>query len=116
MRGLGMRRVVWCVALLLGGCGGLTGVSPDVDYQVMVRAVLDQCENSPDSYVSPLTAMEVGFTKVQAACEAFFVEATRVQQNALAANHSLDAALIAATAIINPTNSAVVAAKAITIT
>jgi hypothetical protein len=61
--------------------------------------------------------MEVGFAKVQAACEAFFVDATRAQQNALATDRTLDLGLVAATAIINQTTSnAAKALKAVTIT
>lgn len=107
--------VVW-IGLTLGGCTGLVGLSPDVDYRVLIEAVVDQCDQPTHIAAPPATAMEVGFAKVQAACEAFFVEATRAQQNALATSRGLDAALIAATAIINPTTSVADAAKVITIT
>lgn len=60
--------------------------------------------------------MEVGFTKVKSACEVFFVNATKVQQNALAANTALNAGLAGTTSIVNATASASAAAKAITIT
>jgi hypothetical protein len=111
-----MRRGCVVFALLLGGCSGLTGISPDVDYQVMVVAVVNQCDTPPGNNTDTTTAMEIGFTKVQAACQVFFDEATRAQQNAVAANKGLDLLLVAATAIINPTVSAAAAAKAITIT
>jgi hypothetical protein len=111
-----MRGGICFVILLLGGCSRLVGVDPDADYQVLVAAVVQQCDTSPASSASPSTAMEVGFVKVQAACEGFFVEATRAQQNALAAKQGLDAALVGATAIINPTNSVAAALKAVTIT
>ena len=111
-----MRRVALCLTLLLGACASLGGVNPDIDYQVLVRAVVDQCDAVPDPNAPPFTAMEVGFAKVQAACESFFVDATRAQQNALYADRSLDAGLVGATAILNATTSAASAAKAITIT
>jgi hypothetical protein len=111
-----MRAYIIPVTLLLGGCSGLMGVSPDVDYEVVVASVVRDCSRSPGLNVSASTAMEVGFAKVQAACEGFFVQATRAQQDALAANRSLDLGLVAATAIINATNPAANAAKAITIT
>jgi hypothetical protein len=108
----------WIATVLLGllcGCSGLAGVGPDVDFQIVVAAV-QSCEAPPVSISSPTTAMEVGFAKIKAACEVFFVDATRAQQDALAASRGLDAGLIGATAIINATNSATAAAKAITIT
>jgi hypothetical protein len=111
-----MRVLVVASALLIGECSSLVGVSPDIDYQVMVAAVVSQCDTPPGNSTDPTTAMEIGFTKVQAACQAFFDEATRAQQNAVASNKALDLLLVAATAVINPTVSAVHAAKAITIT
>jgi hypothetical protein len=60
--------------------------------------------------------MQVGFANVYAACEAFFVSATKFQQNALATNQTLDAGLVGATSIINATSAAASAVKAITIT
>lgn len=110
-----MRAVVVACAAILCGCSGLTGVSPDVDYQIMVVAVVSQCDTPPGRNTDTTTAMEIGFTKVQAACQAFF-DQTRVQQNAVAADKGLDVLLVAATAIINPTVAAAAAAKAITIT
>jgi hypothetical protein len=59
--------------------------------------------------------MQVGFANVFAACEAFFVSATRFQQNALATNNTLDAGLVGATSIITATTSTAAALKAITI-
>lgn len=113
-----MRVLALSSALLLAGCNQtwLAGVSPDVDYEVVVASVVKDCDAPPGAHTDPTTAMEVGFTKVQAACQAFFDEATRAQQNAVAANKGLDLLLVAATAVINPTVSAAAAAKAITIT
>jgi hypothetical protein len=104
------------LALALGGCSSLIGVSPDVDYQVVVVAVAQECDVAPGPGVSPVTAMEIGFAKIQAACEGFFVDATRAQQAALATNQALDAGIVGATAILNATTSAAAAARAITIT
>ncbi len=103
-----------CV-LLLAGCGSLSAVSPTVDDQVIVAAV-QSCDAPPVGQSTPATFMEVGFTQVKAACEAFFVNATRIQQNALAANTALNAGLVGATSILNATASATAAAKAISIT
>jgi hypothetical protein len=75
-------RVLPCA--LLVGCGTLAGVSPTVDDQVIVAAV-QSCEAPHLQATSAITFMEVGFTQVKAACETFFVNATKVQQNALAA-------------------------------
>ena len=57
------KRVVMCV--LLGGCTNLLGVSPTVDYQVIVAA-LQSCESPPANMNAndATTAMEVGFTQV----------------------------------------------------
>jgi hypothetical protein len=113
------RRMRWdtmFLTLLLGGCSSLMGVSPDVDYQVVVVAVAQQCDAPPAPGINPSTAMEIGFAKIQAACEVFFVDATRAQQSALATSQGLDAGLIGATAILNATTSTAAAAKAITIT
>src|SRR5215469_4663043 len=115
-RGVSMR---WCLFVfvgVLGGCSSLTGVAPDIDYQVVVQAVVSECDRPPGPNIDFKTAMEVGFTKVQAACEAFFVDATRAQQAALATNQGFDAALLAANAIIPLTNSATTATKVLAIT
>jgi hypothetical protein len=88
----------------------------EVDYEIVIEAVVKQCGVSRSGYVDAKTAMEVGFARVQAACEVFFDEATRAQQNSLAASRGLDALLIGATAAFNPTMSAAAAARAVTIT
>jgi hypothetical protein len=109
------KRVVAC--LLLGGCSSLLGVSPTVDFQVIVTAI-QSCDVPPSSMnvANATTAMEVGFTQVKSACEAFFVEATRIQQNALAADRGLDAGLVGLSSILNATASTNAALKTITIT
>jgi hypothetical protein len=104
-------RVIPCA--LLVGCSGLAGVSPVVDDQVIVAAV--QSCDAPQA-TDPATFMEVGFSQVKAACEAFFVNATKVQQNALAANTGINAGLLGATSILNATTPASAAARAISIT
>jgi hypothetical protein len=111
-----MRVLAVILCFWLAGCASLAGVNPDVDYQVMVAAVVKDCDQAPGNNIDPSTAMEVGFTKVVAACQAFFDQATRVQQNAQATDKSLDVLLVAATSIINPTVAASAAAKAISIT
>jgi hypothetical protein len=67
-------RVVPCV--LIAGCSSLAAVSPVVDEQVIVAAVQECGAPGP---VDATTFMEVGFTKVKAACEVFFVNATKAQ-------------------------------------
>ncbi len=100
-------------SLTLGGCNSLTGEVGDVDYNAVIVPIVTQCDATPQAAVS---VMEVGFAKVRAACEAFFVDATRVQQNALAATNTLDATLAAATTIIAATASNTSAAKALAVT
>jgi hypothetical protein len=104
------------LTLTLGGCSSLIGVSPNVDYEEVVVAVAQECNVAPAPGVDPATAMEIGFAKIQAACEGFFVDATRAQQVALSTSHTLDAGLVGATAILNATTSAATAARAITVT
>jgi hypothetical protein len=110
-----MRWAVTLAIAVLGGCTSLPDISPDIDFQIVVAAV-QSCEAPPVSRSDPTTVMEVGFTKVKAACEIFFSDATKLQQEALASTQALDAGLIGATSIINATSSAAAAAKAITIT
>jgi hypothetical protein len=89
--------------------------TPTVDDQVIVARV-NACNGPGDGPKAANDYMQVGFANVYAACEVFFVDATRFQQNALATNQTLDAGLIGATSIINATTSAAAAVKAITIT
>jgi hypothetical protein len=109
------KRVVACV--LLSGCSSLMGVSPTVDFQIIVAAI-QSCDVPPSTMnvANATTAMEVGFTQVKSACEAFFVEATRIQQNALAADKGLDAGLVGLSSVLNATASTSAALKTITIT
>jgi len=100
-------------SLSLGGCNGLMGEVGDVDYNAVIVPIVTQCDATPQYAMSVL---EVGFAKVRAACEVFFVDATRVQQNALQATGTLDATFAAATSVIFATSSAASAAKAIAIT
>jgi hypothetical protein len=60
--------------------------------------------------------MEVGFREVGQACEAFFVNATIAQRNALAGNKALDAGLVGTTAIVNAISNPADALKIITVT
>jgi hypothetical protein len=104
--------------LLLSGvaaCAQWLGNAPVVDDQVIIQRV-NSCNSSGDTPKAANDYMQVGFADVYAACEAFFVNATRFQQNALASSQTLDAGLVGATSIINSTNSAASAVKAITIT
>jgi hypothetical protein len=109
-----MRLYALGVAFVLAGCG-LNNFSPNVGYEVIVHAVQD-CDSPPAQSATPTTVMEVGFRQVKLACEAFFVDATIAQRNALAGNKGLDAGLLGATAILNATTSPAAAAKAITVT
>jgi hypothetical protein len=103
--------------VLLTSCSGLNlnGVSPDVDYEVLVAATRD-CSVPPSSSSTPENMMTRGFTKVNMACEAFFVDATRAQQDALFSNRSLDAVQIATAAILGATASPTAAFKTLAIT
>jgi hypothetical protein len=98
----------------LGSCRQWPGDAPIVDDQVIVARV-NECNSPGDGTKVANDYMQVGFSNVYAACEAFFVSATRFQQNALASNNTLDAGLIGATSVINATNSTAAALKAVTI-
>jgi hypothetical protein len=99
----------------LASCSQWMGNAPTVDDQVILARV-NAC-NAPGDGPKPASDyMQVGFANVYAACEVFFVNATKFQQNALATNQTLDAGLVGATSIINATSSAATAVKAITIT
>jgi hypothetical protein len=80
------------------------GDAPAVDDTVIVAKV-QACNGPGDTPKAANDYMQVGFSSVFAACEAFFVNATRFQQNALATSQTLDAGLIAATAVINATTT-----------
>ena len=115
MRSL-VRRVVglFCVTVV-GSCTQWLGDAPIVNDTVIV-ARINECNGIGDTPKVANDYMQVGFANVYAACEAFFVNATRFQQNALATSQTLDAGLIGATSIINATSSTAAALKAITIT
>jgi hypothetical protein len=99
----------------LVACAQWLGDTPAVDDQVIVARVA-ACNAANDGLKAANDYMQVGFANVYAACEAFFVNATRLQQNALAGGQTLDAGLIGATSILNATVPAASAARAITIT
>lgn len=99
----------------LAGCSSLYGVSPDVSYEVLVAATR-QCDTPPSHYDSPANMMIRGYADVRAACEVFFVEATKAQERALFGSKALDAGLVGTAAILNATASPEAALKAITIT
>ena len=99
----------------LGACAQWLGNGPTVDDQVIIPRVA-ACNSAGDTPKVANDYMQVGFANVYAACEAFFVGATKFQQNALATNQTLDAGLVGATSIINATSAAASAVKAITIT
>jgi hypothetical protein len=92
----------------------MPGEMPAVNDQVIVARVTE-CNGPMDTAKAANDYMQIGFANVYAACEAFFVNATRFQQNALATTNSLDASLVGATSIINATNSTAAALKAVTI-
>ena len=110
-----MRILAICSLLFLTSCYGLEGVSPNVDYEVLVAATRD-CSESPSSFSTPENMMTRGFTQVNMACEAFFVDATRAQQEALLGNKSLDALQVATAAILGATASPTSAFKVLAIT
>lgn len=99
----------------LGACAQWVGNGPAVD-DAVILAKVNACNGPNDGLKAANDYMQVGFANVYAACEAFFVNATKFQQNALATNQTLDAGLIGATSIINATSSTAAALKAITIT
>jgi hypothetical protein len=92
------------------------GISSDIDFEVVMPPGVADCRTPSGVDPNPRSAMIYGFSKVQGACTVFFDKAFRAQQEALAFNRSMDLGLVAATAIINATNPAAAAAKAITIT
>jgi hypothetical protein len=102
-------------SLGLAACSTLMGDVPTVD-DALIVAKVQACNGPGDGPKAANDYMEIGFANVYAACEAFFVNATRFQQNAMATSATLDAGLIGATSIINATSSAASAVKAITIT
>jgi hypothetical protein len=109
-------RVVGLLAAAgFSSCTQWIDTGPAVNDQVIVQRVT-ACNAAGDTPKAAYDYMQVGFANVYAACEAFFVGATRFQQNALATNQTLDAGLVGATSIINATSSAATAVKAITIT
>lgn len=108
------RPALFLCALGLGSCVQLPGEAPVVNDQVIIARVTE-CNGPGDTPKAANDYMQVGFSNVYSACEAFFVNATRFQQNALAANSALDASLVGATSVIQATNSTAAALKAITI-
>ncbi|WP_316195616.1 MULTISPECIES: hypothetical protein [unclassified Bradyrhizobium] len=105
--------LVVCGATLLGGCASLLGESADINYTEVIVPVVAECSANPQPAAD---VMEVGFAKVRAACEAFFVDATRFQQNALMTNNTTDLLLAAATSVVPVTASAASAVKILAIT
>jgi hypothetical protein len=99
----------------VAACSTLMGDVPSVDDGLIVAKV-QACNGPGDGPKAANDYMEIGFANIYAACEAFFVNATRFQQNAMATSATLDAGLIGATSIINATSGAASAVKAITIT
>jgi hypothetical protein len=112
-RCIGRRALLFCM-LGLGSCVQLPGEIPIVNDQVIVARV-NECNSPGNNAKVANDYLQVGFSNIYAACEAFFVSATRFQQNALVSNNTLDAGLVGATSIITATNSTAAALKAITI-
>lgn len=110
-----MRIVAILSLLLLTSCYRLDGVSPEVDYEILVAATRD-CSAAPSAASTPPNMMVSGFTRVNMACEAFFVDATKAQQDALFGNKSLDALQVATAAVLGATASPTSAFKALAIT
>ncbi len=110
---LGLPAFVCSIAV--GSCAQWMGDAPIVD-DAVIAAKVNGCNGPGDGPKVATDYMQIGFANVYAACETFFVNATRFQQNALASNDTLDAGLVGATSIINATSSTAAALKAITIT
>jgi len=112
-----MGRLSFALACSVGvaACSTLMGDVPSVDDGLIVAKV-QACNGPNDGLKAANDYMQIGFANIYAACEAFFVNATRFQQNAMATSATLDAGLIGATSIINATSGAASAVKAITIT
>jgi hypothetical protein len=111
-----LRALALCLLVGFGSCAQLSGSAPTVDDSVLIAAV-KECNAPLNS--TPVAAndyMQVGFAKVFAACEVFFVAATRVQENANSANNTLTAGLAGATAILPLVEPSAAAVKAIAIT
>jgi hypothetical protein len=100
------------LALFVSGCASLSAVSPAVDNQAVIVSV-QSCEGSPDVFVSPITYMNIGFTKIDVACRAYFDRLTEITQETRIARKGLGSGNLAALAVLNATNAAT---KAITIT
>jgi hypothetical protein len=100
------------LALFVSGCASLSAVSPAVDNQAVIVSV-QSCEGSPDLLVSPITYMNIGFTKIDVACRAYFDRLTEITQETRIARKGLGSGNLAALAVLNATNAAT---KAITIT
>lgn len=112
----GSARAACLLSLIgLGACAQLLGSAPTVD-DALIVAKVNACNAPGDGPKAANDYMQVGFANVYAACEAFFVNATKFQQNALATNQTLDAGLVGASSIITATSSTAAALKAITIT
>ncbi|MGY3494368.1 hypothetical protein [Bradyrhizobium sp. USDA 4502] len=104
----------------LGACTALLGDAPDIDYDKVIVPVVTECYQpsftADQNKQYAISVMEVGFTKVRAACESFFVGATRVLQNQIMTDNTLNAGLAGAQSIFLATSSAASAAKAIAVT
>jgi hypothetical protein len=90
----------------------MVAVSPAVDNEAILVSV-QSCEGSPNVNVSPITYMNLGFTKVDIACRAYFDRLTETMQEARLSRKGLGTANTAALAVLSATSAA---AKAITIT
>ena len=111
-----MRKIAIIGAVgMLGACSALDGVDPQVDYGVLA-AETQSCSVAPSPTSTPSEMKVAGFTYIGGACEAFFVDATKAQRNALYGGKVLDAGLVGTTAAVGATASAAAAVKTIAIT
>jgi hypothetical protein len=105
-----------CALLSLTACSQLKDVSAlNINDQVLADRSA-ACRSSNSDPARAEAYMERGFADVLASCELFFVQATKAQQSALAANHTLDAGLVGMSSILGVTSSPAAAVKAISVT
>ena len=110
-----MRRAVLAgVASLVTSCSGLNGVAPE-NFDVIFAATYD-CGTASVPARNPADFMIIGFTRVRAACEAFFVEAEVAQQQAIYGRRVLSAGLAGTVAAMAATASEAATVKTIGLT
>jgi hypothetical protein len=112
MRFIFMKTRALLCSFALSGCASLAAVSPTVNNDDII-ATAQMCEAPPNVTINPATFMDIGFTKLDMACRAYFDRLTDITQQTRISRKALGSGNIAALAVMNATN---VAAPAITIT